>query len=526
MLRSMVVFLLFCGSIVAGLGLDVVARPRPEQPDGPNVILILLDDVDSASMQYLPEFQDLAADGATFTNFFVTTPICCPSRVSFMRGQYAHNHDVRTNFAPDGAFGRFYEQRLDRSTIANWLRAKKYRTAFSGKFLNGYVPPAGLKSQPSGWTDWSAIIRGHYYDFTLQVNGRRVAINTPNKNTTEALSDRAVGQINKSTSKREPFFLMIAPQAAHSPLEPDPEYAERFLDVTAPRDAAYTETDVRDKPDWVRQWPDLTAERQELIDENYRQRLRLLLSVDDMVRELRATLEREGIADSTYIILTSDNGWMAGAHRLEGKQSAYDPSARVPLIIVGPGIAPGTVIDELTANIDLAPTIADWTGAEAPAFVDGRSLVDLAVGDSVADWRDGLLIEFWRNTGTGDPEADSRLAPSASDHAYDPPLKSPDWDGDRPQVVGRPVDGTVYSISPEYLALRTADVLYVEYGTGEREFYDLQEDPAMRCNLLGNLNDDDCDGREAPSPAVVARHAERLAALASCAGESCREADQ
>ncbi len=130
---------------------DVTVLPKSSRP---NFLFILVDDLDAklGTMQYAPHIQELMmSKGMTIDNFLISTPVCCPSRSSILRGQYAQNHQVYTNAAPLGGFDKFYALHNETSTLATWLQAAGYRTALFGKYLNGYpftdnrtyIPPAG-----------------------------------------------------------------------------------------------------------------------------------------------------------------------------------------------------------------------------------------------------------------------------------------------------------------------------------------------------------------------------------------------
>jgi arylsulfatase A-like enzyme len=187
-----------------------------------------------------------------------------------------------------------------------------------------------------------------------------------------------------------------------------------------------------------------------------------------MVDALVKALATQGRLANTYILFTSDNGFQFGAHRLDhGKGDAYDESIRVPLIVRGPGVAPGRSEPALALNIDLAPTFAAWAGADAPDTIDGRSLVRLLSGKSTQrEWRSDFLVEL-------DTREDAGIT--------------------------------------EYTALRTLDYLYVEYVSGERELYDMKKDPLQLENLAGRAE-----------PALLAQLSARLRQLKQCRGDACR----
>ncbi|PYQ18293.1 MAG: hypothetical protein DMF81_25350, partial [Acidobacteria bacterium] len=165
---------------------------------------------------------------------------------------------------------------------------------------------------------------------------------------------------------RRPFFLYLAPHAPHQPDRPAPRHDLAFADLRAPRPPSFDEEDVSTKPGWVRAQPRFSPEVADRIDDLYRRRLRTLLAVDEMIERLLQAVAAQDELDSTYVFLTSDNGFQLGAHRLDhGKGDAYEESIRVPLVVRGPGVPPGAR-EEPVLNIDLAPTLAELAGAAAP----------------------------------------------------------------------------------------------------------------------------------------------------------------
>jgi arylsulfatase A-like enzyme len=238
---------------------------------------------------------------------------------------------------------------------------------------------------------------------------------------------------------------------------------------------------VRNAPRWLRDRPPLTAEQITRMDEDFRKRAQSVQAVDDLIGSIRATLKARGVADNTYVVFSSDNGFHMGEHGLTaGKMTAFDTDIRVPLVVVGPNVPAGSVTGELTENIDLAPTFMRLGGVKPPASVDGRSLVGLLHGGSDASPREAVLIEHHRpETPTGDPDA--QTAPS-----------------------GTP---------PSYSALRTRAGTYVEYEDGEREWYDVRSDP----NQLNNAYD-------ALGFRVRAELHDLLGRLRDCRGAGCRSA--
>ena len=363
----------------------------------PNMIFIIADDLDTASMSQLPRLQSLLADhGVTFTNYFVSLALCCPSRASILRGQYAHNTKIFTNAPPGGGFATFRDLGHEESTIATWLREAGYRTVLLGKYLNGYPMTTYV---PPGWDEWYAVAGGvNFFNYSLNENGQLVRYGSdPEAYLTDVLSDKAADFIRRTAPSAQPFFMYVAPYAPHQPATPAPRYAETFVGVEAPRTLSFNESDVSDKPLWVRNTPLRTPAQIAQLDALYRKRLQSMLAVEDLVARLLETLRAVSQLGNTYIVLTSDNGFHLGQHRLPaGKNSAYDEDIRVPLIVRGPGVPRGTAVDHLAVNIDLAPTFAELGGTAAPAFVDGRSLLALLRPDPPPP-------EHWRKGWPGSP---------------------------------------------------------------------------------------------------------------------------
>jgi arylsulfatase A-like enzyme len=285
---------------------------------------------------------------------------------------------------------------------------------------------------------------------------------------TDVLADRARHFVQRTAATGQPFFMYLAPYAPHQPATPAPRHLEAFPDVTAPRPPSFNEADVSDKPAWVQNLPRLTAANIAQLDALYRRRLQSMLAVEDLVVTLVEALAAVGQLDHTYIFFTSDNGFHLGQHRQRaGKNSEFEEDVRVPLLVRGPGVPAGALLPHLVVNADFAPTFAELAGAAAADFVDGRSLVPLLGATPPAEWRRAVLLEH-------------------------------DLTGTR-----------------AFRGIRTRRFKYIEYiNTGERELYDLRNDPCELDNAFGTAD-----------PGLVARLAARLEQLATCSGAGCRVAD-
>jgi len=454
----------------------------------PNIIFILTDDMAFRDASVMPKLQALVArQGTTFSSYFVTDSLCCPSRSSILRGQFVHDHHTLGNQPPDGGFEKFHAVGNEGSTIGTWMKVAGYRTGLMGKYLNGYPATVAQNYIPPEWDEWDSPSRGGYpeFNYLLNENGRLLSHgHAPDDYLVDVMARKSVAFIDDAVRAKQPFFLYLATFAPHQPATPAPRHENLFPNATAPRDASFDEADVSDKPQFIRSLGPLRPQQIAAIDRLYRKRIQSLQSVDDMIETLVRELQRVGALDRTYIVFTSDNGFHLGNHRMkQGKQTAYETDIHVPLIVRGPGVAAGSTRDELVMEIDLAPTFADWAGLDAPPFVDGRSFAPLLAGQA-APWRNAVLVEHY--SGSTEPFASM-------------------FEETQRRGAQR---------IPTYRALRTHDTTYVEYETGERELYDLRRDPLELDNAF-----------PAADRTRVARLSAQLAALRTCAGATCRTAD-
>ena len=481
--------------IIAVIALALLAGCGANNPfqDPANIVLILTDDMDNTLMPYMPKTNQLIGEqGATLDNYFITTPVCCSSRASMLRGQYAHNTDILQN---SPGFARFYKLDEEKDTLNVWLQNAGYRTALFGKYLNNYPVNAGKTYVPPGWTDWAAFVSNRdegnfFYNYTMNINGELVDFSdSPEDYSTDMILDKSLAFIGSSVAADSPFFLFVSVYAPHGPAIPAPRHRGLFSDLTYPKKTSFNEADISDKPLLIQ----TLATGGDVFDENdangyFQGRASSLQAVDELVEKLVQTLESNGELDNTYIFFTSDNGFHLGEHGLSsGKGTAYEEDIRVPFMVRGPGIEPGTAVSQMTANIDFAPTVAEIAGAETPFFIDGRSFLPMLLGEQVP-WRDGLLVEF----GYIDEEEPSDAPPD------------PETDNALNGVRGG-----------AFRAIRGLDYVYVEYVNGEIEFYDLVTDPYQLENLAGSLS----------AETLSVLHT-KLDGLKYCEDESCRVLDQ
>ena len=443
----------------------------------PNLILILTDDQDLSSLQFMPKTLELlGAQGMTFRNHFVPLSLCCPSRATLLTGLYAHNHKVFTNFPPGGGFEKFVARGHEEANLATALHGAGYRTALIGKYLNGYPGEDGRAHIPPGWDVWVSPVQGSpyaSYRYTLNRNGAFVKHGSKAEDyMTDVLSKEAVDFVRSSGG--QPFFLYLATYAPHKPATVAKRHAGLFPGLKAPRTPSFNEAVVSDKPARIRNLKPLKPEQIAAMDVLYRKQALSLQAVDEAVAALVEALRETGQLDNTFLVFTSDNGFHLGQHRLEpGKYTVYEPDVHVPLLVRGPGVPAGVEVTALTSAVDLAPTFADLAGVALPA--DGRSLVPFLEGQTPASWRQAVLLEQF-NYASGPPDAG----------------KGPNH--------------------PAHAGLRTETFKYVQYGTGEREVYDLRNDPDELLNL-----------RDRVSPAWMDLLSQRAKDLRACKGNSCRQ---
>jgi len=421
--------------------------------DRPNVVLILVDDlrwdeIGAAGHPFArtPNIDRIAREGAYFRNAFVTTPLCSPSRASFLTGQYAHTHGIVDNTSRAAASHRLV-------TFPLLLQRAGYGTAFIGKWHMG-----NDDSPRPGFDRWVSFKgQGEYVDPEISEDGQ--AARVPGY-MTDILNQRAALFIRRP--RGGPFLLYLAHKAIHPNVVQRDDGSsstigkELFVPAERHRTLYAAEAVPRrpnagkvplGKPALLRPIGDLPPLGPDTAtdDEAIRNRLRTLMAVDEGVGEILKALEDTRQLEDTVVIFTSDNGYFNGEHGLgEERRLAYEESARIPLLARYPKlIRPASRFDQLVLNIDVAPTLLELAGVQAAAGVQGRSLVPLLEGKD-QPWRAAFLIEYF------------------SDSVF-------------PRIVNM-----------GYQALRTERWKYIRYAelAGMDELYDLASDPYEMRNLI------------------------------------------
>jgi N-acetylglucosamine-6-sulfatase len=468
------------GSAVAPASWGAIPETRAAPSERPNIVVLETDDQTLAELEVLRNVRRLIGDeGVTFDNHFVSFSLCCPSRATFLTGQYSHNNGVRGNVLPWGGF-----EKLDSAnTLAVWLQQAGYYTVHLGKYLNGYgrMNPTLI---PPGWSEWRGSTDPQtyrFYGYRLNEGGLLTTYCEPPQPLcyqTDVFRDKA-NEIILRRAPGGPFFLWVAFLANHSgaPREDDdpanfatpvpaPRHRNLLSGAPLPQSPSFNELDVSDKPLGIRQRPLLSHANVAAIQENWQQRRETLLALDEAVASIVETLRSTGELDETLIVFTTDNGFFHGEHRIRaGKVLWYEPSIHVPLLMRWTGnrtVPRGVHRRQLVTNVDHASTILAAARARAGRLLDGVSLLPL--------WRDGDK-ELGR-----DILIDNTPGPGHFD------------------------------------AIRTRRFKYAEYANGERELYDLHVDPYELQSQHANPAYD----------AVEAALAARLRSLVTCAGASCR----
>ena len=433
----------------------------------PNIVLINLDDADSDLFlpemlaAFFPNMDNMARNGLQFTNVHATTPFCAPSRAALFRGQYAFNTGIKINDPGSnisngfsGGYGEFVARGYHEDELGVWMKNVGYRTMHVGKYhhhnFNFEVPP--------GWDDFRASLGAPYYGgsrFTNKNAPSGIRYTTePDQYQTTIDGDEAVELIQQHGSGDQPFFLYVAPIAPHAANSGVPEdmvehqYTNFAASHVIPDSPDLYELDQSDKPRHLR--IELEPDQIELFQRTYISRLRAVKSVDDMVGRIVEALEQAGVSDSTYILLTSDNGFQNGHHNLRGKIDPYHRTTNVPLIVAGPGVPANRYADHLLAHIDLCPTILHLAQSAVPASVEARSFIPLLFNPDNFDeesWQDSIMIENWSN---------------------------------RPHFGKR--------IQHGYTAIRRHHEIFVSWAHGVYEYYDLSVDPYQLNNSYTSLS--------------------------------------
>ncbi len=331
-----------------------------------------------------PNMDRLAAQGVTFDANYCNSPLCIPSRASFMTGQYVSTAEIWDNSKP---------MPVDRLTWPYLLRNEGYDTALNGKMhLTGPDGLHGFEKQlsldPSRSLDhytWSDGIPKASEDW-VGIRAAKAGVSRTNK-ADDAMESAAVEYLSDPARHEKPFAMCVGFFAPHFPfVVPEPYFSMYYPDnVDLPNIPEGHLDDLPPSAERLRRMFGFVGNWSE--DEIKRARAAyygLVTFLDAKIGHLMGTLEEQGLAENTVIIHTSDHGDMLGEHGLWRKMSFYEQSARVPLQISWPGkFAGGQRIGEAVSNVDAVATILDLAGIDLTKWnLDGQSLVTALNGDT------------------------------------------------------------------------------------------------------------------------------------------------
>jgi len=354
----------------------------------PNIVLILTDDQDLVLGGDEPLLQTrrlVKEAGVDFSQAYVTTSICCPSRASILTGRYPHNTGVTNNTVEGGCSDKTWREGVEKKTFATHLKGVGYTTMYAGKYLNQYGKKkgGGVGHIPQGWDWWAGLVgNSKYYNYTLSINGKRRhhGDNYTLDYLTDVIRDRAVEFLDKQNSET-PFLMVLAPPACHAPFTPAPQYMEKYKNKQAPRNPAFNRHQADDtKKHWLIETEPRQMSNQsiEMVDEIFRNRWRTLLSVDDLVSSVYSVLDTKDLLSNTVVLYTSDHGYHLGQFGMPvDKRLPYEFDIRVPFWISGPGISSNQTVSTPVLSIDIAPTLLDIAGLPPSPVMDGLSFLSL-----------------------------------------------------------------------------------------------------------------------------------------------------
>ncbi|MBM4030714.1 MAG: sulfatase [Planctomycetes bacterium] len=385
----------------------VVGRPNALAAEPkPNILYIMTDDHAAhavscygSRINKTPNLDRIGAEGMRFENAFVTNSLCGPSRATLLTGKYSHAHGFYQN-------GNRFDG--SQATFPKLLQKAGYQTAVIGKWH--------LETDPTGFDYWNILPgQGAYHNPAFIEMGER---KKHQGYCTDLITDFAIEWLRKRDKSR-PFCLLYHHKAPHRAWQPDAKHANLYEDIDVPepetlrddwatrasaaRNSQMTVAKHLTPGDLKRPIPaGLTpdAELKWRYQRYIKDYLRCVASVDDNVGRMLDFLDKEGLAQDTIVVYTSDNGFFLGDHGWFDKRFMYEESLRVPLLVRYPkAVKPGTTSDRLAINCDYAPTFLDLAGVEPPADLQGRSLRPILEGKPPDDWRASLYYHYYEFPG-------------------------------------------------------------------------------------------------------------------------------
>lgn len=476
----------------------------------PNILFVLTDDQDvtANSLDYMPMLTRVLREGGTeFINYFVPTGLCCPSRSTIISGQFCHNTgiwdngDLNNATHLSGGMKKILVTGLENVTVATELKEAGYETYLVGKYMNGY-DDSQASYVPPGWDHWFGMTDTAYYGPHFSVDGE--LLNTSNDTYQTDFINKTVMNFLMNRNNDKPFFMYISPFAPHAPSIPAKRHSHLFPTVTAPQTPSYNPSDdvQKQKPTWIKALPLLTQQQLANIDAFYKNRLRALQAVDEMLNSITTYLYEQGLLDHTYIFYMGDNGQHLGDYRLPaGKRQVYDTDVRVPFLVRGPGVPAGAKATEIVMSVDLFPTWIEIAGGKIPNnhIVDGQSMIPLLSGQlplqpQVNTYRSVALTELFG--GSSNMGSVYKGMPGFERNKF--------WNNTYQSL--RIINGSDWATNVNWM--------YTEWCTGEKEFYDVGQDPHEIENLADSMD-----------PSLQKTLSTLLASVANCSGTACWKID-
>lgn len=437
-MRATFVFALLSPALAQDLFLPSkeAPSPSPAKAGSPNIVWFLTDDQDQKlggsfpmhnGIGPMPKTQKrLVEEGATAENWFIHTPICCPSRSELVTGRYYHNLKKT-----GGGCMHIDENLVNNQTFALYLKEAGYTVGMFGKYLNN-----NPKEPPTGIDAYMTNGGGEYY--APQFDTKGVAGLAPyhmqdggwhgskDDYTTAVVGNMSLSWIKKVATGPNPFFAYIAPKAAHEPFTPARWYADYWAPewpATEPRPESWNCSAESRKHHHgnIATQPMISEHCADYVTTSFKNRWRTLMSVDDVIDEVVQLVEDLGVADNTYFMYSSDHGFQLGEFNiLIDKRQMYDHDIRIHLLARGPGIKAGSTFKFPGTNVDIASTWLGMAGLDRPESMDGRSIMPLLIDGHdetvpaqtrahvmrlapkgqaayAASWRDHVFIEYYFN---------------------------------------------------------------------------------------------------------------------------------
>lgn len=488
----------------------VVAAASTASAAQPNILFLLTDDQDvtAHSLDYMQELHHILREGGTeYLNYFVPTGLCCPSRSTLISGQFCHNTgiwdngDLNNKTHLSGGLKKIIATGLENITVATQLKEAGYETYLVGKYMNGYED-GKADYIPPGWDHWYGMTDTAYYGPHFSVDGK--LLKTSKETYQTDFISETVQKFIRDRKNEKPFFMYVSPFAPHGPSLPAKRHANLFSNLSAPRYDSYNPShDIQSqKPSWIKNLPELDQSQLSSIDEFYRNRLRALQAVDEMLLNFTTLLDKQGELDNTYIFYMGDNGQHLGDFRLPaGKRQAYDTDVRVPFLVRGPGVPKGGRVTEIVMSVDLFPTWMELADGKIPEehIVDGQSITSFLSGKAdmqpaINTFRSVALTEmFGGSSNMG--QRYKNMTGFERNRFWNNTYQS-----------ARIINGSDWA--------ENANWMYAEWCTGEREFYNVTEDPHEVHNLIDTMDS-----------VLLTNLSMLLASVANCTGSACWKID-